>query len=106
MASKDIKKFEGDLAVAEQKPELKSPSMYKVVLINDDYTPMEFVVALLKTFFSLDDTSATHVMWQIHTAGKGICGVYSKDVAETKVVQVNDFARSYEHPLLCEIEPA
>jgi len=98
--------YEGNVAVQEQKPSLKKPPMYKVVLLNDDYTPMEFVVEILQTFFSMDRESATQVMLMVHTQGKGVCGVYSRDVAETKAEQVNEFSRQNEHPLLCEIEPS
>jgi ATP-dependent Clp protease adaptor protein ClpS len=95
---------DGDLAVQEQKPKLKRPSLYKVVMLNDDYTPMEFVVETLELFFSMDRERATQTMLVVHTQGKATCGVYSKDVAETKAAQVNQYARDNEHPLLCEIE--
>lgn len=97
---------DGHTALAEQKSVLKRPPMYKVVLLNDDYTPMEFVVDILTGFFSLDRESATRVMLMVHTQGKGVCGVYSKDVAETKAAQVNEYSKQNEHPLLCEIEPS
>lgn len=97
--------FNTDLAEAETKPKLKLPRKYKVVLINDDYTPMEFVVEVLKYFFHMSEEAATSIMLQVHTKGKGICGVFSRDVAETKVNQVNDFARTNQHPLLCSMEP-
>lgn len=92
------------VAVQEEKPKLKRPPMYKVVLINDDYTPMEFVVDVLERFFSMDKEKATRVMLTVHTQGKGVCGVFSRDVAETKAAQVNQYSRENEHPLLCEIE--
>lgn len=95
---------EGGVAVQEEKPRLKRPPLYKVVLINDDYTPMEFVVEVLQRFFNMDREKATHIMLTVHTKGKAVCGVYSRDVAETKAAQVNQFARQNEHPLLCEIE--
>ncbi len=95
---------DGDLAVQEHKPKLRRPPLYKVVMLNDDYTPMEFVVEILERFFSMDRECATKVMLAVHTQGKAICGIYSKDVAETKAAQVNQFARDNEHPLLCEIE--
>jgi len=94
----------GGLAVQEEKPKLKKPPLYKVVLLNDDYTPMEFVVEVLETFFAMNREKATHVMLEVHTKGKGVCGVFSRDVAETKAAQVNQYARQNEHPLLCEIE--
>ncbi|MGI9251054.1 MAG: ATP-dependent Clp protease adapter ClpS [Pseudohongiellaceae bacterium] len=92
------------LATTTEKPKLKRPPLYKVVLANDDYTPMEFVVDVLRIFFSMDVEKATQVMLKIHTEGKGVCGVYSKDVAETKAAQVNDYSREYEQPLLCNVE--
>jgi len=92
------------LAVEESRPELKTPRRFQVVLLNDDYTPMEFVVVVLETFFSMDREKATRVMLHVHTRGKGVCGVFSRDVAETKVAQVNDFARHHQHPLLCSME--
>lgn len=95
---------DGGVAVQEEKPRLKKPPLYKVVLLNDDYTPMEFVVEILETFFYMNREKATHVMLTVHTKGKGVCGIYSRDVAETKAAQVNQYARQNEHPLLCEIE--
>lgn len=95
---------EGDTALQESKPELKRPPLYKVVLINDDYTPMEFVVEVLEVFFRMNREQATHVMLTVHTRGKGVCGIFTRDIAETKAAQVNQYARENEHPLLCEIE--
>ena len=92
------------LAVQEAKPVLKRPSMYKVVLLNDDYTPMDFVVEVLESFFSMGREKAVKVMLQVHTQGKGVCGVFTRDIAETKAAQVNQYAREHQHPLLCEIE--
>ncbi len=100
----DHENSDGGLAVAEDKPQLKRPPMYKVVLLNDDYTPMEFVVEILETFFSMGREQATQVMLQVHTQGKGVCGIYTRDIAETKAAQVNQCANESEHPLLCEIE--
>ncbi|ROS04565.1 ATP-dependent Clp protease adaptor protein ClpS [Sinobacterium caligoides] len=100
----ELQQGDGALAVAEEKPKLKRPSQYQVVLLNDDYTPMDFVVHILQAFFNLEVESATRVMLAVHNKGKGVCGIYSKDVAETKAVQVNQYARESEHPLLCEIE--
>ncbi|TNE77917.1 MAG: ATP-dependent Clp protease adapter ClpS [Gammaproteobacteria bacterium] len=94
-----------DAVVEESRPELKRPRRYKVVLFNDDFTPMEFVVELLEVFFGMNREAATRVMLKVHMEGKAVCGVYTKDVAETKVAQVNQYARDNEHPLLCEIEP-
>lgn len=95
---------EGGLALEESKPEVKQPPLFKVVLINDDYTPMEFVVDVLQIFFRMNREQATHVMLTVHTQGKGVCGIYTRDIAETKAAQVNQYARENEHPLLCEIE--
>ena len=95
---------EGGTALQESKPELKKPPLFKVVLLNDDYTPMEFVVEVLETFFRMNREQATHVMLTVHTQGKGVCGIYTRDIAETKAAQVNQYARENEHPLLCEIE--
>jgi len=92
------------VALEEAKPQLKRPSMYKVVLLNDDYTPMEFVVETLEVFFSMNREQATSVMLTVHTKGKAVCGVFTRDIAETKAAQVNEFAKENEHPLLCEIE--
>lgn len=100
----DSESFDGGLAVQESRPKLKRPSLYRVVLLNDDYTPMEFVVEVLERFFSMDREQATRVMLTVHTQGKGICGVYSRDVAETKAAQVNQYSKECEHPLMCEIE--
>ena len=94
----------GGLALEEVKPELKKPPLFKVVLINDDYTPMEFVVEVLEIFFRMNREQATHVMLTVHTQGKGVCGIFTRDIAETKAAQVNQYAREHEHPLLCEIE--
>lgn len=95
---------DGGLAVQEAKPKLKKPSLYQVVLFNDDYTPMEFVVYVLEHFFAMDREKATRVMLKVHTEGKAVCGVYTRDIAETKSTQVNEYARQNEHPLLSEIE--
>jgi len=94
------------LAVEQARPKLKQPRMYKVILLNDDYTPMEFVVQVLEYFFAMNREKATQVMLHVHTRGKGVCGVYTHDIAETKVAQVNDFSRSHQHPLLCTMEEA
>ena len=96
--------YEGDTALKESDPELKRPPLYKVILINDDYTPMEFVVEVLESFFRMTREQATQVMLTVHTQGKGVCGIFTRDIAETKAAQVNQYAREHEHPLLCEIE--
>jgi len=92
------------LVVQESRPDVEEPKRYMVILVNDDFTPMEFVVEILTLFFHLDEESATRVMLNVHTKGKGVCGVFSKDIAETKVVMVNEFAKENEHPLLCTME--
>lgn len=97
---------EGGLAVEPARPKLKRPPLYKVILLNDDYTPMEFVVLVLERFFHKDKETATRIMLHVHTRGVGVCGVYTKDVAETKVTQVNEFARANQHPLMCDMEEA
>ncbi len=94
------------LLVEEAKPELKRPSLHRVVLLNDDYTPMEFVVEILETLFYMDRNKATRIMLEVHTRGKGICGVYTHEIGETKVAQVNAYARERQHPLLCTMEEA
>ena len=93
------------VAVATIEPKLKKPPLYRVVIFNDDYTPMEFVVYVLQTFFGIDRDKATQIMLAIHTHGKGVCGIFTKEVAETKSAQVNNFGRENEHPLISEIEP-
>ncbi|WP_295580695.1 ATP-dependent Clp protease adapter ClpS [uncultured Lamprocystis sp.] len=97
---------ESGLTVQETRPKLRRPPLFKVLLLNDDYTPMEFVVQVLETFFAMNREKATQIMLHVHTRGVGVCGVYTRDIAETKVVQVNDFARSHQHPLMCTMEEA
>jgi len=92
------------LEVQEAKPKLKRPRLYKVVLVNDDYTPMEFVVLILEKFFQMDSEKATQVMLQVHTQGKGICGVFTREIAETRVAMVDGYAKQNEQPLLCVME--
>ena len=104
MANEQEHRGDEGLALKEAKPELKKPSMYKVVLLNDDYTPMEFVVNLLEKLFGLDREKATRIMLQIHTHGKGVCGTYTYEIAETKVAQVSEYSQRHQHPLLCEME--
>jgi len=91
-------------ALAPEEVKLKPPPQYRVVLLNDDYTPMEFVVEVLRKFFGMNVETATRVMLKVHTEGKGVCGVFPKDIAETKAHLVNDYARESEHPLLSDIE--
>ena len=106
MANEHIRtdRGEGGLLTEEAKPRLKRPPLYRVVLLNDDYTPMEFVVQVLEKIFSLDRTTATRVMLEVHTKGKGVCGVYTYEIAETKVAQVTGLAQQHQHPLLCTME--
>ncbi len=95
-----------DLAVEEARPKVKRPPLYNVVLLNDDFTPMEFVVHILEYFFAMPRDNAVRVMLKVHTEGKGVCGTYSREIAETKVSQVNDYSRENHHPLLCVMEYA
>ena len=90
--------------VVESKPKTKKPSMYKDLMLNDDYTPMEFVVHVLEQFFGKNREEATQIMLHVHRRGVGICGVYTYEVAETKVTQVVDYARRHQHPLQCTLE--
>ncbi|NCF62276.1 MAG: ATP-dependent Clp protease adapter ClpS [Gammaproteobacteria bacterium] len=94
------------LALEEARPELKLPPMYRVILINDDYTPMDFVIEILQTFFTMSHDRATQVMLHVHTRGKGVCGVFTYEIAETKVALVNEYSRQSEHPLMCTLEKA
>jgi ATP-dependent Clp protease adaptor protein ClpS len=94
----------GTGVVVKPKPKTKKPSMYKVLMLNDDYTPMEFVVHILERFFNKSRQEATRIMLHVHRRGVGICGVYTYEVAETKVTQVMDFARQHQHPLQCTLE--
>ncbi|HSG65251.1 MAG TPA: ATP-dependent Clp protease adapter ClpS [Gammaproteobacteria bacterium] len=92
------------LAVEEARPRVKRPPLYRVVLLNDDYTPMEFVVQVLQSIFGMDRSTATRIMLEVHTKGKGVCGVYTYEIAETKVAQVAGLAEQHQHPLLCTME--
>jgi len=91
-------------ALEEAVPKLKRPPLFRVILLNDDYTPMEFVVSVLESVFGLDRTTATRIMLEVHHQGKGICGVYTFEIAETKVAQVMGLAQQHQHPLLCTME--
>ena len=96
----------GDAVVLERRAQrVQPPQMFQVVMLNDDFTPMEFVVLVIQEFFNKDRQAATHIMLKIHLDGKGVCGVYTKDVAHTKVDQVLDAARQNGHPLQCVAEP-
>jgi ATP-dependent Clp protease adaptor protein ClpS len=94
----------GTGVIVKAKPKTKKPSMYKVLMLNDDYTPMEFVVHILERFFNKNRQEATRIMLHVHKRGVGVCGVYTYEVAETKVTQVMDFARQHQHPLQCTLE--
>ncbi|NJR13988.1 MAG: ATP-dependent Clp protease adapter ClpS [Phyllobacteriaceae bacterium] len=94
----------GTAVISKTKPKTKRPSMYRVLLLNDDYTPMEFVVHVLERFFHKNAEEATRIMLHVHQNGVGECGVYTYEVAETKVVQVMDLARQHQHPLQCVME--
>ena len=106
MADKHELDDDSGLAVEESRPEVKEPKRYSVILVNDDFTPMEFVVEVLMVFFSLDHEAATRVMLNVHQKGKGVCGIFTREIAETKVVMVNEHARESQHPLLCTMEEA
>ena len=90
--------------VVKARPRTKKPAMYKVLMLNDDYTPMEFVVHVLERFFQKNREEATRIMLHVHRRGVGVCGVFTYEVAETKVTQVMDFARKHQHPLQCVME--
>ena len=92
------------LVVEEALPQVKKPPLFQVVLLNDDYTPMEFVVDVLERIFALDRMRATRIMLEVHTKGKGVCGVFTFEIAETKVAQVMTYSRQHQHPLLCTME--
>ena len=95
----------GGVAIDEAKPELKKPTLYRVILVNDDYTPMEFVVLVLQRFFRKSREEAVQIMLSVHTRGSGVCGVFTAEIAETKVRQVLSFSRDNKHPLQCTMEP-
>ena len=94
----------GTAVIAKTKPQTKRPSLYRVLLLNDDYTPMEFVVHVLERFFNKDHEAAYRIMMHVHKHGIGECGIYTYEVAETKVTQVMDFSRKHQHPLQCVME--
>ena len=97
---------EPGLVVEEATPKVRQPPLYNVVLLNDDYTPVEFVVDVLEKFFRMDRSGATRVMLEVHTRGKGVCGVFTYEIAETKVAQVTSYSRDHQHPLMCTLEEA
>ena len=92
--------------IVQTKPKTKKPAMYKVIMLNDDYTPMEFVVLVLERFFNKNQEEATRIMLHVHQKGVGVCGVFTYEVAETKVQQVMDLAKQHQHPLQCTLEKA
>jgi ATP-dependent Clp protease adaptor protein ClpS len=109
MASRDTKRGgeapgAGAAVITRTRTQTKRPNMYRVLLLNDDYTPMEFVISILQAFFNKDAQEATQIMLQVHNKGVGECGVYTYEIAETKVSQVMDHARKYQHPLQCIME--
>lgn len=106
MARKNEHERDHGVAVETGRPEVARPPLYSVILLNDDYTPMDFVVEILVRFFALDVERATQVMLHVHTRGRGVCGVFSREVAESKVAQVNEYSRMNQHPLLCTMEKA
>ena len=94
---------DGEL-LESQRTRLEPPKLYKVLLLNDDYTPMEFVIVVLQRFFAMDTERATQIMLKVHNEGRGICGIFPRDIAATKVEQVSAFARQHQHPLACVME--
>ncbi|HWM80598.1 MAG TPA: ATP-dependent Clp protease adapter ClpS [Pseudolabrys sp.] len=94
----------GTAVITKTRPQIKRPSLYRVLILNDDYTPMEFVVYVIERFFGKDHEAANRIMLHVHNHGIGECGVYTYEVAETKVTQVMDFARKHQHPLQCVME--
>jgi ATP-dependent Clp protease adaptor protein ClpS len=106
MPEKTNHRNDDSLALQESKPKLKRPPLYKVILVNDDYTPMDFVVHILELFFSFNRENATRIMLEVHTRGRGICGIFTHEIAETKVSQVNSYSRENQHPLICTMEKA
>ncbi|TCK27934.1 ATP-dependent Clp protease adaptor protein ClpS [Ancylobacter aquaticus] len=109
MMAEDERRRRGDNApgtavITRTKPQVKRPNLYRVLLVNDDYTPMEFVVHILEHFFSKNREEATQIMLHVHQHGVGECGTFTYEVAETKVTQVMDFARKHQHPLQCVME--
>lgn len=97
---------EAGAVVQESDPKVEQPPLYKVILLNDDYTPMDFVVYVLEKFFGMNRDKATEIMLHVHTRGAGVCGMFTREIAETKVTQVNEFSRENQHPLQCIMEEA
>ena len=103
--SNSKEQYTGDLSVQEAKPRLQKPRLYKVIILNDDYTPMEFVVVVLEQLFAKNREEATRIMLHVHQKGMGVCGVYAREIAEMKVQQVLAYAQEQQHPLQCTMEP-
>ena len=95
---------QGDALLSVEKIKLQPPSLYKVLLLNDDFTPMEFVIIVLQKFFAMNREQATQIMLKVHNEGRGLCGVYPRDIAASKVEQVAEYARQHQHPLACVME--
>ncbi len=106
MGHRESNRPDSGVTVEESPPQTAQPPLYQVVLLNDDYTPMEFVVEVLEKFFGMERQTATRVMLEVHTRGKGVCGVFTYEIAETKVSQVTSYSREHQHPLLCTLEAA
>lgn len=104
MGSEIERHYESDVLPCKAKAEVKRPAKYQVVLKNDDYTPMDFVIVVLQAFFYMDFDKAVAVMMKVHQDGRAVCGIFTREIAETKVAQVNRFSRFNEHPLLCTME--
>lgn len=105
MSDKNITEIIGRPLQTQESTEVRAPRKYRVILLNDDFTPMDFVVDVLKHFFYFNEHMAIAVMLQVHCHGKAVCGLFTRDIAETKVALVNHYARTNQHPLLCSMEP-
>lgn len=105
MATRYTEESDGRILLEQAEPELKAPPLYQVIMLNDDYTPMDFVVEVLEDFFAMNREQATYTMLQVHNAGQAVCGIFTRDVAETKAMQVGQYARECEHPLQCMVRP-
>ncbi len=106
MSNQNVAGGQGEKLLEHSKERVQPPPMYKVFLNNDDYTPMDFVVEVLMRFFRLDADKANQVMLTVHYQGRAVCGIYTAEIAETKVMQVNQYARKHQHPLMCSMEQA
>ncbi len=98
--------YDDGVALETTKPKLKKPRMYAVIMLNDDYTPMDFVVEVLQGYFNKTPEQATQIMLKVHTQGSAVCAIHTRDIAETKASIVNQYARECQHPLICDIAPA